>query len=251
MVFLDIKGAILDPLDREEERRLIRMAIHGERKAAERLIRSNVGFAIRSATREMHIREYGLLGMEDLAQEALLGEWMAFKKWDVQRRNGFLTYAGWWIRQRLDKAYYDDNTIPVPPKCVNSPAVRRVLAYIDETGSMDPEEIGKATGARKHHIEAAFAMKLGYVRMDEHVEENSEPLPIPHESSVNPEEAAARSEALDALGKIVYRAAEKSLGLKDSYAGREKDKETVRTRFEIYCLRHGILGRDGPYTLEE
>lgn len=84
----------------EEEKEIGLAAKRGDTKAKQKLIESNLRFAITVAK---HYQGRGL-SLEDLIAEANAGVCIAAEKWDVDRGYRFITYALWWIRQCITKA---------------------------------------------------------------------------------------------------------------------------------------------------
>lgn len=84
----------------EEEKEIGLAAKRGDTKAKQKLIESNLRFAITVAK---HYQGRGLT-LEDLIAEANAGVCIAAEKWDVDRGYRFITYALWWIRQCITKA---------------------------------------------------------------------------------------------------------------------------------------------------
>lgn len=79
---------------------------NGDNSAAERLIVLNRPFVINIAKR--YIGYMGSdLDMDDLIQEGCIGVLSAAKRVDVSRGYSFLTYAEYWIRQKIVRANVD------------------------------------------------------------------------------------------------------------------------------------------------
>lgn len=84
----------------EKERELaIRYYEHGDLKAAQELVTSNLRFVVKIAAEYRH---YGMR-MLDLIQEGNLGLMMAVKKYNPHRGYRLITYAVWWIRAYIQK----------------------------------------------------------------------------------------------------------------------------------------------------
>lgn len=84
----------------EEEKEIGLAAKRGDTKAKQKLIESNLRFAITVAK---HYQGRGL-SLDDLIAEANAGVCIAADRWDVDRGYRFITYALWWIRQCITKA---------------------------------------------------------------------------------------------------------------------------------------------------
>jgi RNA polymerase primary sigma factor len=92
------RGALLTP---EEELDLCRQAKSGDTQARTRLIERNPRLVVSVAKR---YRGMGL-PFEDLIQEGNLGLIKAAERFDPDRGNRFSTYATWWIRQAIGRAF--------------------------------------------------------------------------------------------------------------------------------------------------
>lgn len=84
----------------EEEKEIGLATKRGDTKAKQKLIESNLRFAITVAK---HYQGRGL-SLDDLIAEANAGVCIAADRWDVDRGYRFITYALWWIRQCITKA---------------------------------------------------------------------------------------------------------------------------------------------------
>lgn len=84
----------------EKERELAHRARHGDEQAKDRLTLANLRLVISIA------RRYTGKGipMSDLIQEGNLGLIRAVEKFDERRGCRFSTYAGWWIKQAIQRA---------------------------------------------------------------------------------------------------------------------------------------------------
>ncbi len=89
-----------DLLTREEERIFAIRSAKGDKSAKERLIKANLRFVVNVA------KQYQNQGLplEDLISEGNIGLMNAIEKFDVTKGYHFISYAVWWIRQRILKA---------------------------------------------------------------------------------------------------------------------------------------------------
>jgi len=85
------------PLSREEEVEVARRARAGDEKAFEKLITSNLRFAVH------HCKHYRNKGVpyQDLIQQANLGLIEAAHRFDPDRNTKFITYAVWWMKLHI------------------------------------------------------------------------------------------------------------------------------------------------------
>jgi len=141
-------------LSKEEEEKIARLAVTGDKAARERLINSNLRFTI------MIAKKYQGKGLplEDLISEGNIGLLSAVKNFDVEKGYRFITYAVWWIRQSIIKAIHEKGRIirlpsnkginiariektrqvlPHEPKRKAIEEIREVASFLD----MPPEEV--------------------------------------------------------------------------------------------------------------
>ncbi|MBI3584004.1 MAG: sigma-70 family RNA polymerase sigma factor [Nitrospinae bacterium] len=99
-----LRDAIRFPLlTKEEESIIVRRVKKGDNEATEKLINSNLRFVLSVASK---YRTQGLPLM-DIISEGCLGLIRATKTFEPDRNLRFLTYANYWIRQRIMNALID------------------------------------------------------------------------------------------------------------------------------------------------
>ncbi len=96
-------------LSRAEERTLIASYLSGDISAMKSLVAGNLPWIV-----QMSVRFRGRLNCEDAIQEGVLGFMRAVERFDLGRTTGLRTYAGYWIRQRVEIAKSKDSVICVP-----------------------------------------------------------------------------------------------------------------------------------------
>ncbi len=95
------------PISREEEYELAIGAEKGDRRAAERLLTSNLRLVVKIARDYRHAQ----VPLQDLVQEGNLGLVMAVRKFDPHRGVKLSTYAAWWIRAYILKYILDNSRL--------------------------------------------------------------------------------------------------------------------------------------------
>lgn len=99
------------PLSPEEEAELIFLAKNGDDKAKEKIINHNLRFVVSVAKRY----EGEHTKLEDLISEGNIGLILALERFDVTTGFKFISYAVWWIRQRMIQYYTETSrTIRIP-----------------------------------------------------------------------------------------------------------------------------------------
>ena len=87
-------------LTREEEEKITRKAIKGDKEAQNKLVQANLRFVVNVAKK---YQNQGL-PLDDLISEGNIGLLNAIKKFDPDKGYHFISYAVWWIRQSILKA---------------------------------------------------------------------------------------------------------------------------------------------------
>lgn len=86
------------PVSPEREQALARrFRDHGDKDAAQALMLANLRFVVKVA---LEYRRYGC-DLNDLVQEGNLGLAEAIQRFDPERGTRLVTYAAWWIRDRI------------------------------------------------------------------------------------------------------------------------------------------------------
>ena len=101
----EIKKAPL--LDRDTETALATKALAGDKKAQNKLVESNLRFAVQVA------KQYQGMGieLEDLIGFANLGLFEAAKRFDPDRGVKFISFAVWYVRAELQKCLNDKSRV--------------------------------------------------------------------------------------------------------------------------------------------
>ena len=115
-----------EPLVSQKEEVELTKKIHeGDRKALDKLVRANLRFVVTVAKQ---YQDQGL-SMPDLINEGNVGLIKAAEKFDEKRGLKFITYAVWWIRERILNALAAEqrhlarqllNEIPSPESLITS-----------------------------------------------------------------------------------------------------------------------------------
>ena len=104
------KHDVSPPLSREEERELLPLAQGGDEEALDRVVKSNIAFVAKIAY------EYEGRGVhaDDLLAEGCDGMMEAIKRFDADKGYKFISYAVWWIRQRIRDSISRNYTVKRP-----------------------------------------------------------------------------------------------------------------------------------------
>ncbi|MBE5821030.1 MAG: sigma-70 family RNA polymerase sigma factor [Clostridiales bacterium] len=138
-------------LTAEEEVELFIAYEEGSEEAKQKIVNSNLRYVVKIATR--YYQKGGVFGIPllDLIQEGNLGLIKAVEKFDYRKGFKFSTYATWWIRQTITRAFADQGrTIRVPVHMVEliNKAYRISREMLQELG----REPSNEELAREMHI---------------------------------------------------------------------------------------------------
>lgn len=101
------------PIERPEELALLHRAQDGDRRAMDRLVEANMKFVAAVAR---NYQNQGL-SVEDLVQEGAVGLQRAIEKFNTASPNRLISYAVWWIRQRMLVALSEQSrSFKLPPR---------------------------------------------------------------------------------------------------------------------------------------
>ncbi|NQT33474.1 MAG: RNA polymerase sigma factor RpoD/SigA [Candidatus Omnitrophica bacterium] len=221
-------------LTAEEEKELANKVKKGDKKARQKMIKSNLRLVINIA------KKYSYLGvpMLDLIEEGNLGLMKAVSKYEPDKGYRFSTYAAWWIKQFITRAV------------ANQGKTVRIPVYVMEM-LMRFQKIKKHLIQKMHKTpqmgDIAKKMKLPVARVRQlnHMSSSISSLNAPIGESGDSEfmdliEDESIVNSVDELSKFLLH--ERIEGLLDKMTERER---------KILMLRFG-LGKDGvSHTLRD
>lgn len=143
--FKDIKKIPL--LSADEEIDLAKRIRHGDQKAKEKMIKSNLRLVINFAKRYRNFD----ISLMDLIEEGNMGLIKAASKFNPKKGYRFSTYASWWIRQYINRALANQGKIIRLPVYM----VENILRY-----KKIVEELTYKFGRKPMHAEIAKKMKV-------------------------------------------------------------------------------------------
>jgi len=145
-------------LSPEEEIELTKKIHEGDRQALDKLVRANLRFVVCVAKQ---YQDQGL-SMPDLINEGNIGLIKAAEKFDEKRGYKFISYAVWWIRERILHAIAEEqrhiarqshNLVSSPDSLVAS------VGQVDESFSVEINNaIGTLSEREKQIIERTFGI---------------------------------------------------------------------------------------------
>ncbi len=119
----------------EEERELVRRAQQGDREALGRLVDAFLGYVFQVA---LQYRGRGV-PLADLVAEGNLGLLEAIQRYDPSRGTRLITYARWWIMNRIIHALRTQHLIPLKSTDAKiQKTLREILAQYEAEGKPPP-----------------------------------------------------------------------------------------------------------------
>ena len=159
--------AKIKPLSREEEQKLAIKAQNGNKKALDKLVTANLKFVVKVASRYQNRG----LSLAELISEGNMGLIKAIEKFEPEQKNKLISYAVWWIRQRILFALAEKtNVIRIPLGKAN---IASKIKYAEdkvftETGRhASVEEIAKRTDLDKKAIKKTTRQRIKTLSLDD------------------------------------------------------------------------------------
>ena len=131
-------------LTKEEEYQLSILASNGDNSAREKLITSNLRLVVSIAKRYFHLG----MPLQDVIQEGNIGLIKAVEKFDPEMGRRFSTYATWWIKQSILRAFSTTKGIMRYPAYVHD-NISKISKFMQNYKSIheqipSPETISKS-----------------------------------------------------------------------------------------------------------
>lgn len=157
--------------EREIERDLIKKAQSGDESARDWLVRCNFGF-VRSYLLK-HCDEEVANNYLEYFSSGLAGFNMAIDHFDLSMENKLNTYAGYWIKNRVEEAKDENSTIPKRIR-ENRKKIRRAQMKLLQALLREPteEELAEETGFSLENVKEA--LYFGQSSLDKPISEDSD-----------------------------------------------------------------------------
>ena len=224
-------------LSREEEVALFKRIRKGDAAAREHMIQANLRLVVKIA---MDFRDFGL-PLLDLISEGNVGLIKAVDRFDPSKGGKLSTYAGWWIRQSVQRALANQSkTILLPVHLIAKISkLRRTARTLAEGLGREPtdEELARELGLPTHKVAHLRSVSVQPASLDAplggpgaETESSSLGEIVRDENAVDPSDRLREKNATEDLNAVV-----------ESLDQREA---------EIIKLRFGLDGRS-EMTLQE
>ena len=159
----------------EEEQLLAQKIKEGDEDARQKMITSNLRLVISVAKK---YTKYTSVPFLDLVQEGNLGLMTAVDKFDHTKGYKFSTYATWWIRQAISKAYIDQSrSIRIPTHVVNQiNKMNKTQAELTQKNNKEPSmrELAAALDLEEQEVQRLKTYTKTNVSIDSTLSEDDE-----------------------------------------------------------------------------
>ena len=156
----------VDLINPEEEVRLAMQIKHGDQKALDRLVKSNLRFVVSVAKQ---YQNQGLT-LPDLINEGNLGLIKAALRFDETRGFKFISYAVWWIRQSILQALAEQSRIVRLPlnKVGLTNRISKAYQQLEQEFEREPtaEELSTILEIDIEEITAAMSASTRHMSLD-------------------------------------------------------------------------------------
>lgn len=161
--FKEIKD--IEPLSKEEEKKLFLKAKAGDEKALSDFISANLRFVVSVA------KQYQGQGipLEDLIAEGNFGLMKAFNNFDITRNYKFITYAVWWVRQSIINCIHENSRLIRLPanKIALVSKINKIRAELEQNLTRPPTLEELYTELGKHDIyDNLNNLLFSYIELD-------------------------------------------------------------------------------------
>jgi len=126
----------------KEEIELTKKIHEGDRQALDKLVRANLRFVVTVANQ---YKDQGL-SLPDLINEGNVGLIKAAEKFDEKRGSKFITYAVWWIRERILHAIAEEQRHASRQSHDTLSSPDSLVAYVGQVDESFSVEVNNAIG---------------------------------------------------------------------------------------------------------
>lgn len=220
-------------LTREQERGLGVRIRSGDESAVHEMVQANLRFVVSIAKRYMNRG----IPLSDLVTEGNLGLYEAARRFDERKECAFISYAVWWIRRNLNKAFAEQVHLVHYPHSRKETLrdVSRAEERLEKTLQREPSisEIAEAIGKTTSEIQEAMASVRAYSMVTDYDDPD-------RETPLN----RIADEDLGASPDLGLEDEERATHVRDAVESLSQREELILN------LYFGLTGEE-PYTLSE
>lgn len=164
----------MEMISPEKETELAKRIHKGDQRALHQLVNANLRFVVSVAKQ---YQNYGLT-LEDLIEEGNLGLIRAAQRFDETKGFKFISYAVWWIRQRIMSAIANNARLVRIPQNRNEQllAVKKIKTNLEQELERPPtlDELSEAADVPKEIIQMILPYDYKAASVDAPVREDSQ-----------------------------------------------------------------------------
>ena len=216
----------IKPLSREEENELAIKAKKGDKQAIDKLVTSNLKFVVKIASRYQNRG----LSLAELISEGNMGLMRAIEKFEPEQHNKLISYAVWWIRQRILFALSEKTSIIRMPlgkaNIANKIKMTRNKIFMETGKNASTKEIAKLTNLDEKTIKKISKEIVKTVSMEETSYTNKQEKVqlgdfLADEDSFNPQTLYYRERVQDSIEKSLEKLPSRAAYIVKEYFGLE------------------------------
>lgn len=189
----------------DQEKELGKKIKTGDKEALNKLVTSNLRFVISVA------KQYQGQGIDliDLIQEGNEGLIEATKKWDVDKGFKFISYAVWWIRQKIVLALSNKSRmirIPTSQIALLQKINKMIIDFeVKNERSPSNAEISKLTGIPEYKIPNILAAITKFVSVDSPISDDEGTMLdiIPNKNSLSSDYSLIEESKTNEINRII------------------------------------------------
>jgi len=218
----------------EEEVRLAKKIKQGDQAALDKLTKANLRFVV-SVSKQYQNQG---LSLPDLINEGNLGLIKAAQRFDETRGFKFISYAVWWIRQRILQALAEQSRIVRLPlnKVGLTNKIQKAFSQLEQEYEREPspDEIATMLELETDDVSATLGISARHISMDSPLSDGEDNTLVDVFENPNAERANTNIEHNESLKQEIDRSL----------------KVLTERQKEVICYFFGI-GVDHPMSLED
>lgn len=222
-------------LSKEEEQTLAYKAREGDKEAFNKLVNSNLRLVFSIAKKSYNSTTNHSISLEDLIQEGTFGLMRAIESFEPERNLKFSTYATWWIRQAIIRAFHNSSRTVRLPVHIHE-RIGKIKKIMKENPRITDEELSLRLHSEVKTIKSIKNVIAEEYRLDEVVSNED------GEEKSYLDILSDRSPSSDLQGVVEQKDLAKAI---------ETVLMTLSPKEEVIIRKRFGIGYERTYTLEE